>query len=295
MRPPPPEVGEQLFRNAGATPSRIRPSGSILLYSRPDTPRPSSFELSAVIPPPGIAASRPGSTSWLPAIAVRPSVRPRIRRNDPIHCRSCLWSRRRRSRPFPASPHRRPASRPAPAVPVFRHSSHHCRNRFRSCGSRRWWKRSRLSTPGCSRFHSPAQPRLQPPLQLRQPALGDVAVVGPAQDLLHLLDARVQRFAERQRKAVREHLHRIAQPLARDPHLMQMGVVLQVAGRRPLQLAAPVPAAAAGPGPPGRRYAARSAGGRTAADGLVPGRRRSRRAPPCPAASNSTWAAVRWP
>ena len=63
-----------------------------------------------------------------------------------------------------------------------------------------------------------------------------MAVVGGAEDLLHLLDRRVQLLLEGRLEAVGEHLHRVAQPLADDAHLMQVGVIVQVAAGGGVQL-----------------------------------------------------------
>src|SRR5262249_32797417 len=70
------------------------------------------------------------------------------------------------------------------------------------------------------------RPALQLPADLGQPAAGDVTIVRPAQDLLHLLDARVEVVLEPRREAVGEHLHRVAQPLSGDAHLVQLLVAL---------------------------------------------------------------------
>ena len=67
-----------------------------------------------------------------------------------------------------------------------------------------------------------SQQRLRPVAQLGQPVAGDVAVVGVAEDFLHLFDRRVQFLLEGRLEAVGEHLHRVAQPFADDAHLMQV-------------------------------------------------------------------------
>src|SRR5262249_2239927 len=56
-----------------------------------------------------------------------------------------------------------------------------------------------------------------------------MAVIGPAEDFLQLLDARIERVAEGRIEAISEYLHRIAQPLAGDAHLVELGIIAQVA------------------------------------------------------------------
>ena len=120
------------------------------------------------------------------------------------------------------------------------------------------------------------------PLPFRWPSRGATAASGPlsrpSATWLSLARPRISCisstrgysvFAERQRKAIREHLHRVAQPLARDPHLMQMGVVRQVAGRLPLQLLHQSRQQRPGQVDQSGVYAAGPSAGRTAADGLV--------------------------
>src|SRR6266567_4310822 len=57
---------------------------------------------------------------------------------------------------------------------------------------------------------------LQPRAKIREPLAGDVAVVGAAEDVLHLHDAWVDFLAECGGKAALEQLHRVAHLLAAD-------------------------------------------------------------------------------
>ena len=77
------------------------------------------------------------------------------------------------------------------------------------------------------------------PAQLGQPRFRDVAVVGAAQYLLHLFHARIQLLAEWRRKTIREHFHRVTQPFAGNSYLMQVCVILEIAGSRPIQFMQP--------------------------------------------------------
>src|SRR5262249_6131993 len=76
--------------------------------------------------------------------------------------------------------------------------------------------------PGKRRPSGTAGPRGPRTRAGLQPPARDMAVVGVTEHLLHLLHHRVELFAEGQREAVGEHLHRVAQALAEDAELVQV-------------------------------------------------------------------------
>ena len=63
-----------------------------------------------------------------------------------------------------------------------------------------------------------------------------MAVVGTAENVLHLFHLRVEPLAEVRGEAVGEHFHGVAQPFACDAHLVQVVIVLQIACGGPIQL-----------------------------------------------------------
>ena len=62
-----------------------------------------------------------------------------------------------------------------------------------------------------------------------------MAVIGPAQDILHFFDRGIEFFLEARLKAVGKEFHRIAKPFAGDANLVQLFVIIEIAVRRPFQ------------------------------------------------------------
>jgi len=69
-----------------------------------------------------------------------------------------------------------------------------------------------------------------------QTLAGDVAVVGNAQDFLHLDHGGIVAMTEISRETAREYLHRVAKLFAEDTHLMQGLVGLQIGAGGGLEL-----------------------------------------------------------
>src|SRR5262249_46427537 len=70
--------------------------------------------------------------------------------------------------------------------------------------------------------------RFEPALDFFEPARRHEAVVGSAENLLHLLDRGINLVPKRIAEAARENLHRVTKLLANDTHAMEILVVLQV-------------------------------------------------------------------
>ena len=56
----------------------------------------------------------------------------------------------------------------------------------------------------------------------------DPAIIGLAEDLLHLSDKGIQGLCEGSLQAGGEYLHGVTQPLAADAHLMKMLIIMQI-------------------------------------------------------------------
>src|SRR5438477_391494 len=81
-------------------------------------------------------------------------------------------------------------------------------------------------------------PQMPPPIaQCPKPLASDVAVVGVAEDLLHLLDSRIKFLPKDVREGISEDLHRVAELFAKDTNLVEMFVVVEVLAGGPVELA----------------------------------------------------------